>query len=898
MKIIGFLQIKNEVSSGHLLRFLEWNQELWDSLYVYDDGSNDGTVELLSEHADYIYRGKGNSFGEELLNKQILLKRIQEDFAEGDAILWLDADEVLYASRDQLKELITDTFNQGYDSISLPLINLWKSEHWYRTDHLFDALRNVRIWKLSSKIFFPDTFGLHGELFPRALHRTFACDSLAVLHFGFASYELIIEKYCTYYRHWQTGSSLYRLIDEEGLELQPITERLHILGERYPKLGFSDLAEKPDATSPQQWQLSARSKILKIRTDNQPIVTLVSLIFGSTSWLSFQYGELLRLARDLPRGQAQILFVANDATPEVLSFLVENGIPHIAISTKVNEDEWFINSVYRAYNQAVVKSETEYVLLVNSDMAYAPGTLSNLLKNANEKTLLAGRLVELGIMPTGLYGIEKDFGNSPTNYRSRDFHKYARKIQEQRLASGGLFMPLLVNRKTFLSLGGFPEGNIKAESLNKYLDSGIGEIAKKGEKLIPGDAAFMQRAKLFGIDHLTDFSSITYHFQAGEMRNKKDKTLRSGIAIVNDSITGINGEKVLWGELGEKLKHRGIQVFEIQDGLRVGKLATALQPLFLWAKAWILLSFDKRARVVFSNATYQIPLVGKWRNVVLRQDMPKQKYLKALQRQTLKSADLAITNDAQTLNTINSPEKIWMLLPLAEIWWNKSSQKNDKDEFNSIEPIKGLFVGALNETKGWSGIQEVIASFPQIVWSVVSKYDEQLKIDKAIKPSFSSQLSSEKIRHEMTKADFLIVNSPYETQCLVALEAASQNTPVLTTPTGILGNFGIGKHDFGLVGKNVSDLVSDYINNRDSFAPRKFLEEKLMVLGNESWELWLDLLGEQLEQTFLIRNARSRLLNQIDRIRGWFVVRWRYLFRAFVIPYLINLKNRLSRVHE
>ena len=45
--ITGFLQIRNELSSGHLKRFVELNCGLFDHLAVLDDGSDDGSENFI-----------------------------------------------------------------------------------------------------------------------------------------------------------------------------------------------------------------------------------------------------------------------------------------------------------------------------------------------------------------------------------------------------------------------------------------------------------------------------------------------------------------------------------------------------------------------------------------------------------------------------------------------------------------------------------------------------------------------------------------------------------------------------------------------------------------------------------------------------------------------------------
>jgi hypothetical protein len=180
MKIIGFLQVRNEVSTGHLQRFIERNLELFDKLYVYDDASTDGTDELIAKHTSFLIRAKDSKFSSELAIKAQLLQQVQADCDEGDAILRLDADEILYASKSELSELIKESFSLGFDSISLPHRNLWRSSAWFRVDDGYNSFRPSRIWRVSSNLSFPQSFGLHVTSDPQGLKATRHVDKFPV----------------------------------------------------------------------------------------------------------------------------------------------------------------------------------------------------------------------------------------------------------------------------------------------------------------------------------------------------------------------------------------------------------------------------------------------------------------------------------------------------------------------------------------------------------------------------------------------------------------------------------------------------------------------------------------------------------------------------------------------
>jgi hypothetical protein len=95
MKITAFIQVRNEVATGHLQRFFKWNLDLFDYIVAFDDASFDGSVEFLQPKVDLLIRSEFCSFSSELANKKRLLIEAKKSLPETNWFLWLDADEVL-----------------------------------------------------------------------------------------------------------------------------------------------------------------------------------------------------------------------------------------------------------------------------------------------------------------------------------------------------------------------------------------------------------------------------------------------------------------------------------------------------------------------------------------------------------------------------------------------------------------------------------------------------------------------------------------------------------------------------------------------------------------------------------------------------------------------------------
>ena len=865
-KITLLLVCRNESESEYFSDFLSNNLSIFDNYIAYDDASSDSTPEILESFGFHVIQNEFSQFKSELLIRSKLVNRAQTLWPETDWFVILDSDELLLSSRSELEILLSQAENLNCEGISFPLVNLWKSRSSYRTDEYFNKVKKVHAWRNKPQLFFSKGYGLHRELHPVNLKRILEQKRISITHLGFSSADLITKKFVSYKYLGQRGRMLWRLIDERNLELSDVSTISDKLGERFTDWfsGQKQISPSKTPLAKYLWNARVLEKTTHHITHGKPLVTLICLIYEGVDWLEFAYGELLMLQAELEPGTAEIMFCANDPSKEVVDFLKSNNIPHVVFRNPDSE-EHYLSRVYRAYNHAVTVAKSDYCLLVNSDMAFTPGFLTRILNSKAPDALIVGQLVESGTLLPGPLAIKKNFGKNLRKFKREKFIDFASRIDGPESKLGGLYMPLLAHTDTFLELGSFPEGNLTPDSLTDYL-SGKSKpvISKPGEKCVSGDAAMFKKAEMLGIRHVTNTYAVAYHFQEGEKRHaspRKNSSIHSGFAIANDSLNGINNERVLWNVLVDLLRKNGIRVLE----WNTGKIHFSLITLRKLGR----LKFKPtgKPRVKLQNATYLPSIQGATRNMSLLQDQVQPKRLKDLQKKVIKASQTVITNSIDLIDLDSSSHFVWQPLPVNDLWLDTPVSVNRT-------PNKTIFVGALDETKGWRDVTAIISAHPEIEFLVVSKYPPEVEMQEISNLSnvqVFSQLSQEELIQLMDTCEFFLLGSPFETQCLAAMEAALRDLAIIMKPTGILGE-APNSEEFGYFSENLESAFNEAIHDYSQLKrkePRKALLE-MHLSAREIEEEWLDLLSTELKESFkpnieLKRSFVARIGNRITR---------------------------------
>ncbi len=167
---------------------------------------------------------------------------------------------------------------------------------------------------------------------------------------------------------------------------------------------------------------------------------------------------------------------------------------------------------YGNWNKGAQHAKTDWLIFATDDQYFPPHWDSNLLKYWKPKRLVAGRLVEPGIIPVWKTNIKKDFGVLPSEFKEKEFIAWCQNRPDKGFEPDGFFIPMLQHRSDYEALGGYP-------TKGKFGTSSA----------VSNDVIYVQEALKKGYEFGTATDSYSYHFQASSW---KKKTLKPKIAVV------------------------------------------------------------------------------------------------------------------------------------------------------------------------------------------------------------------------------------------------------------------------------------------------------------------------------------------------------------------------------
>lgn len=239
MKIVGFAQLRNELSKGNLENWFK-SMHFCDEIYIYDQNSDDGSKEYYKNFNTHVIESPINNFQNEIECKDKLLEKLLEEQPDTDWIFWMDGDTLLDGrlTKEKIHELLEE--KKDYDSVILGHLNLWRSDTFFRIDNLFHWLNDegvLAFWRNSGKLKYNPRGGLHNFQFPGGMEQGYRV-GYYLIHRGFSTDKQILDRIDSYMElplevwkqkgKWVLKPEKYRkqtidrFLNEEGLDVREL----------------------------------------------------------------------------------------------------------------------------------------------------------------------------------------------------------------------------------------------------------------------------------------------------------------------------------------------------------------------------------------------------------------------------------------------------------------------------------------------------------------------------------------------------------------------------------------------------------------------------------------------------------------------------------------------------
>jgi hypothetical protein len=302
--------------------------------------------------------------------------------------------------------------------------------------------------------------------------------------------------------------------------------------------------------------------------------------------------------------------------------------------------------------------------------------------------------------------------------------------------------------------------------------------------------------------------------------------MNSKILICNDFVCGIGGEEVMWNFLCDQI--------DGAIGLDSRTVNCSNQHLAHLLDECIKQEHSD-GRIIIQNATFMgfIDMDKHRRTIVYLQDnLRLMNRIDPQQEQNLHLADVRVCNSR--LTAMSYPEYKFEIIPIGVnevLFCPTPFKKAMRGKYNLTLTGKiGIFVGALNNVKGWKEVHRIIENHPEIFFLIVSKHaDESHNTPNSL--TFN-QINQKNLAELLQCSDFFILGSPVETQCLAAIEACLCGVPVIMKPTGIFMDFSVeDRAKCGFFGENLETFIDPMFEKLSN--PEKTLFPRETVLKND-----------------------------------------------------------------
>lgn len=226
MKLVCMTQVYNQNTrigfdgKTNIRRFMDSVSQYCDGLVVFDDGSTDGTREVITSYSgDFVVEilgNKENTPDQEGYHRARSLEHCRR--MKADWVLTLDPDEVFEKNAERhfaANRHRMDTI-QNVCAYTFMRRELWRTDRFIRVDGQWAQWRHPRLFRLTEKLYYDITPGVRSALTPSNLLRPWMHSGFKIIHYGFASDLDIIRRH---QRFKSLGVDISELLDDKDLRL-------------------------------------------------------------------------------------------------------------------------------------------------------------------------------------------------------------------------------------------------------------------------------------------------------------------------------------------------------------------------------------------------------------------------------------------------------------------------------------------------------------------------------------------------------------------------------------------------------------------------------------------------------------------------------------------------------
>ena len=291
------------------------------------------------------------------------------------------------------------------------------------------------------------------------------------------------------------------------------------------------------------------------------------------------------------------------------------------------------------------------------------------------------------------------------------------------------------------------------------------------------------------------------------------KSSQYPVVIVNDLLGGWMGERTFWNYM--------LDGFPEMIGLDHKAAGTGRELFEMTARKCIRgMSPDT---VIIQNATYLNKISDENFTIAFLQDnLRAMNRRDDVQESVLKTSQMVVTNSQETARWYSEFKPVVIPIGIDTRLFHPLDKEVLREKYRVPPKAQvGIFVGDFTETKGWSDVKSLIDSHPNIFFIIVSKRKESY--DTANTKCFN-RVSQSTLTNLYNCADFFLLGSPVETQCLAALEAGFCGLPIVMKRTGVFMDFDASQRDsIGVFDNDLSLAFRAVLNNPKQFSPRETL---------------------------------------------------------------------------